>query len=76
MNCEQCNSGDNYSRCESIKFEEYKDWMIPFQCNVCQCRYFLCSICHSKQFDNKSKKIDTGEEKSSQTYTKSHEGTK
>ena len=55
MNCEQCNSGDNCSRCESIKFEEYKDWLIPFQCNVCQCRYFLCSICHSKQFDNKSK---------------------
>ena len=55
MNCEQCNSGDNCSRCESIKFEEYKDWLIPFQCNVCQCRYFLCNICHSKQFDNKRK---------------------
>ena len=40
MNCEQSNSGDNYRRCEDNKFNEYNNWPIPFNCNICHCRYF------------------------------------
>ena len=56
MNCEQCNSGDNYERADDIKFREYHNWLIPFNCKIYQCSYFLCNICHAKIFESNKRK--------------------